>query len=213
VFTEAQAARGREVFTSACIRCHGGDLGGVTAPALTGDRFYTTFGQEPIDRLFLKVRDTMPPNFGTVLEDQAKLDAVAYILQVNGFPTGGGELRLASEDLATAQILKKGEQAAVQNFNLVQTVGCLARGTSGGWELTQATDPLATRDDSASPQSLKSAAARGLGTRRFTLLSAAPFAPQDHVGHKVEARGLVVVDGARSAITVTSLGVAATACG
>jgi hypothetical protein len=57
-------------------------------PALTGDRFYQSWGGEPIDRLFLKIRDTMPPNFGTVLDDKAKLDVVTYILQTNGFPGG-----------------------------------------------------------------------------------------------------------------------------
>ena len=48
VYSEAQAARGKEVFTSTCIRCHGPDLAGVTGPALKGDRFYQTFGSEPM---------------------------------------------------------------------------------------------------------------------------------------------------------------------
>ena len=39
-----------------------------------------------VDSLFTKVRDTMPPNFGTILDDQVKLDIVTYILQTNGFP-------------------------------------------------------------------------------------------------------------------------------
>ena len=64
VYSEAQAARGKEVFSSTCIRCHGPDLNGVTGPALKGDRFFQTFGSEPIDRLYLKVRDTMPLNYG-----------------------------------------------------------------------------------------------------------------------------------------------------
>jgi mono/diheme cytochrome c family protein len=212
VFTEAQAQRGRAMFTSVCLRCHGGDLAGTTAPALKGDRFHTTFGQEPIDRLFLKVRDTMPPNFGTVIDDQTKLDIVTYILQANGYPAGASELKLASEDLATAQILKKGEQAAVQNFSLVRAVGCLSPGAAGGWALTRATDPLTTRDDAVSSQSLATSAARALGTRQFTLLSAAPFKPQDYVGRKVEARGLVYIDGPQSKLTVTSLAVAAETC-
>ena len=177
VYSEAQAARGRDVFNTSCLRCHAADLSGTTAPALKGDRFQTTFGNEPIDRLFLKIRDTMPPSFGTVLDDQVKLDVVTYILQTNGYPPGTGELKLASEDLATAQILKKGEQAVVQNFSLVQAVGCLARGADNTWMLTRSTDPISTREDSATPQALATAANRSLGTRTFRLLSAVPFKP------------------------------------
>ena len=127
VYTTAQAERGRTSFNASCLRCHGDKLQGNTAPALSGDRFFTTWGGEPIASLFAKIRDTMPPNFGTSIDDQVKLDIVAYILQTNGYPTGSGELTQTGNDLATAQILKKGEQAIVQNFSLVQTVGCLAR--------------------------------------------------------------------------------------
>jgi len=205
IFTAAQAARGKETFTAACLRCHGGDLTGVTAPALTGDRFYQSWGGEPIDRLFLKIRDTMPPNFGTVLDDKAKLDVVTYILQTNGFPAGANELVVGGDDLASAQILKKGQQAAVQNFSLVQTVGCLVQGNGNSWRLTRTAEPLSTREDAPSPQALQSAASRPLGTRTFQLLSVVPFSPASHVGQKMEARGLVYTDPADSKITLTSL--------
>lgn len=213
VYSDAQAARGRDVFNTACLRCHGADLAGTTAPALKGDRFYTTFGNEPIDRLFLKVRDTMPPSFSTILDDQAKLDVVTYILQTNGYPAGSAELRLASEDLATAQVLKKGEQALVQNFSLVQAVGCLARGADNAWMLTRSTEPVSTREEAATPQALASAADRALGTRTFRLLSVVPFEPEAHIGHKMEARGLVYTDGATGRLSVTSLRMAAESCG
>ena len=53
VYSEAQAARGKEVFTANCVRCHAQDLAGVTGPALKGDRFFQTFGSEPVDRLYV----------------------------------------------------------------------------------------------------------------------------------------------------------------
>jgi len=212
IFTAAQAARGKETFTSACLRCHGSDLTGVTGPALTGERFYQSWGGEPVDRLFLKIRDTMPPNFGTVLDDKAKLDVVTYILQVNGFPAAAGELAVGGDDLASAQILKKGQQAAVQNFSLVQTVGCLVKGDGTSWRLARTAEPLSTREDSPSPQALQSAASRPLGTRTFGLLSVVPFSPASHVGQKMEARGLVYNDPADSKITLTSLKPTGAAC-
>ena len=88
VYTAAQAERGKTSFNSSCLRCHGDKLQGNTAPALSGDRFFTTWGNEVIASLFAKIRDTMPPNFGTSIDDQTKLDIVAYILQTNGYPAG-----------------------------------------------------------------------------------------------------------------------------
>jgi len=205
VYTTAQAERGKTSFNSSCLRCHGDKLQGNTAPALSGDRFFTTWGSEPIASLFAKIRDTMPPNFGTSIEDQTKLDIVAYILQTNGYPGGPGELTQNGNDLATAQILKKGEQALVQNFSLVQTVGCLGRGPDNTWVLTRTSDPLVTRDDAPSAQSLASAATRPLGTRTFRLLSAKPFSPESHQGHKLEARGLIYSEAGDDRLTLTSL--------
>ena len=212
VYNDAQVARGKEVFTNVCVRCHGTDLSGVTAPALKGDRFFQTFGSEPIDRLFLKVRDTMPPNYGDTVTDQNKLDAVTYVLQNNGFPSGPNELKMASEDLATALILRKGEQAVVQNFSLVSAVGCLAKGDGNVWLLTRSTDPVTTRDDTSTPQMLATAAARPLGTKTVRLLSAVPFKPEAHVGHRMEARGLIYNDAGNTRLTVVSLQVASDSC-
>jgi mono/diheme cytochrome c family protein len=205
VYSAAQAERGKASFNSSCLRCHGPELKGNTAPALSGDRFYTSWGNEVIASLFAKIRDTMPPNFGTSIDDQTKLDIVAYILQTNGFPAGPGELALTGKDLASAQILKKGEQSTVQNFSLVQTVGCLARGPDNTWILTRTADPLVTRDDVPSPQGLASAASRPLGTRTFRLLSVKPFGPESHQGHKMEARGLIYNEPGDERLTLTSL--------
>jgi cytochrome c5 len=208
VYTGAQADRGKSNYNSSCLRCHGDTLQGNTAPALSGDRFFTTWGNEPIASLFAKIRDTMPPNFGTSIDDQTKLDIVAYILQTNGYPGGSGELTQNGTDLASAQILKKGEQAIVQNFSLVQTVGCLARGPDNTWMLTRTADPLVTRDDTPSKQALSSAGQRALGTRTFKLLSAKPFNPETHQGHKMEARGLIYSDAGDERLTLTALSMA-----
>lgn len=210
VYTSAQAERGKASFNNSCLRCHGADLAGNTAPALKGDRFQSSWGSEPIDTLFAKIRDTMPPNFGTSIDEQTKLDIVTYILQTNEYPAGPTELTLGSTDLATAQILKKGEQAVVQNFSLVQTVGCLARGPENTWILTRTAEPLSTRDDAPSAQALASAANRPLGTRTVRLLSAMPFDPESHQGHKMEARGILSTDPNDLRMTVTSLRMAGT---
>ena len=205
VYTAAQAERGKAVFNTTCLRCHGEDLSGTTAPALKGDRFQTSWGGDVVESLFTKVRDTMPPNFGTILDDQVKLDIVTYILQANGFPAGGSELLVGSAALTTTQILKKGEQATVQNFSLVQTVGCLATGPNSRWMLTRTAEPLTTRDDEPTDRGLASAASRPLGTKTFRLISIAPFKPELHTGQKMEARGLIYTEPGDERINLTSL--------
>src|SRR3970282_1593642 len=96
--------------------------------------------------------------------------------------------RFASTDLASVQILRKDEQATVQNFSLVQTVGCLSSGPNNTWVLTRTADPVTTRDDAPTDRGLAAAAARALGTKAYRLLSVAPFRPESHMGQKVEAR-------------------------
>jgi cytochrome c5 len=213
IYTTAQADRGKAVFNTTCLRCHGEDLGGNTAPALKGDRFQSSWGGDVIDSLFTKVRDTMPPNFGTILDDQVKLDIVTYILQTNGFPAGATELKVGSADLATAQILKQGEQAAVQNFSLVQAVGCLATGPNNTWLLTRTAEPVTTRDDVPSDRGLTSAASKPLGTKTFRLISVAPFKPESHAGQKMEARGLIYNEPGDERINLTSLRATGGSCG
>lgn len=213
VYTAAQADRGKAVFDTACLRCHGADLAGNTAPALTGDRFQATWGGGPVGSLFGKIRDTMPPNFGALLDDREKLDIVTYILKANGFPAGPEELRLGGDDLASAQILGEGELAGVQDFSLVATVGCLASGPDGGWMLTQTAEPRNAREDAPDPSALAASVARPLGSRTYRLLSVAPFEPAAHVGHKVEARGLVYTEPGDERITLTSLQRAGGTCG
>ena len=204
VYTAGQADRGKTVYLSACIRCHGADLAGTTAPALKGDRFMDTFGGEPVSRLFEKIRDTMPPNFGTILDDGAKMDIVAFILQTNGYPAAARELPTGNA-LAAIQILRQGEQAKVQNFSLVQAVGCLARGADNQWVLRSSSAPAVTTDSQPTPAALTTAASAALGTGNFVLLSAAPFNPAAAEGQKVEARGLVYQESGDSLLTVTSL--------
>ena len=213
VYTAPQAERGKTVFESACIRCHGSDLAGTTAPALKGERFESSWGGQVVETLFTKIRDTMPPNFGTILDDQAKLDIVAYILQTNGFPAGKSELVVGSSDLAAAQILKKGEQASVQNFSMVQTVGCLTSGPNNTWTLTSTSEPLPTRGDASADTGLAAALARPLGTKTFRLISIAQFQPESHKGQKVEARGLIYNEPGDERINLTSLRPTGTSCG
>jgi len=204
VYTSEQAARGKVTFEEACIRCHGRDLAGTTAPALTGEQFQQSWGGGTIEVLFAKIRDTMPPGFGTVLDDRQKLAIVAYVLETNGFPAGRTEL-VSGDVLARTRILGKGEVVTVEDFALVQTVGCLTSGAGGTWELTRSAPPVSTLEDAPGETGLAAAAGQPLGSGTYRLLSARPFEPAAHVGQKMEARGLVYTEPGRERLTLTSL--------
>lgn len=205
VFTKAQADRGRETYTAACIRCHGGDLGGTTAPALKGERFMASWGGDHLGRLFEKIRDTMPPNFSTTLDAAAKLDIIAYILEANGYPAGPRDLPAAAGELSSIVILRQGEEPRAQNFALVRTIGCLERDGGNRWVLTRTADPQPTQEHRPAPDALAAAASAPLGRQTFLLLSAAPFNPAAHQGAKMEARGLVYLEPGDARLTLTSL--------
>src|SRR5215468_4683603 len=125
VFTKAQSERGKAaLLQNGCNGCHGAELAGDRGPALKGDRFMADWENGSINRLFTKIRDTMPPLNAEQVTPATKLDIVAYLLKVNGFPSGGSTL--SADDVENIQIVKRGTDAAVvANFSLVEVVGCL----------------------------------------------------------------------------------------
>jgi mono/diheme cytochrome c family protein len=205
IFTNEQAERGRANFNIACVRCHGADLAGQTAPSLKGPRFIGAWENENLYKLFTKIRDTMPPNFGTILPDNDKLDVLAYVLRTNEFPAGSQELKVDADSLEGIQIVRKGAALVITNFSVVRVVGCLAAGPDNSWSLRSAMDPVLSRDQPSTPEELKRADVQPLGTQAFRLVSVNGFKPDQLSGRKVEAKGLLYKDEKDARINVTSL--------
>jgi quinoprotein glucose dehydrogenase len=204
IFTNEQADRGKADFTQSCVRCHGADLAGLTAPSLNGNRFITAWENENLYKLFVKVRDTMPPNFGTILTDEAKLDVITYILRTNGFPTGQQELKVDPEILESIQLVRKGASQVVSNFSVVRVVGCLTAGANNTWTLSDASEPVLSRDQASTPEELTRAQSMPVGTQRFRLINIAGFDPKQHSGQKMDVKGLIYKDESEARINVTS---------
>ena len=215
VFTAAQAERGKNVAQQGrCTGCHGPELAGSErAPALKGDAFLSNWEDGSLNRLFLKIRDTMPPSNAEQVAAADKLDVLAYVLRVNGFPAGTADLRLDADTLEAIQIARRRSDAGPQNFTLVQVVGCLAQDSDGRWTLARTSEPIITKDDSASPAALRAAESRPLGTRTLRLLSVYPSLQVDaHKGHKVDARGLLYREDDYGELNLTSLQTVAPTC-
>ena len=93
VYTEAQAGRGKKLYVASCAACHQeGMQGADLAPALKGDEFLLLWNDRSLGELVERVTTTMPQDAPGTLSAQANADIVAYMLQVNRFPTGAAEL-------------------------------------------------------------------------------------------------------------------------
>jgi mono/diheme cytochrome c family protein len=89
VYSEEQAARGRDVYASKCVTCHGSSLeGGDVAPALAGDQFNSTWSGLPLSDLFERIRATMPADAPGTLNRQQVADVLAHLLKSGKFPAG-----------------------------------------------------------------------------------------------------------------------------
>ncbi|MGD0302098.1 MAG: hypothetical protein ABSE86_33880 [Bryobacteraceae bacterium] len=94
--------------------------------------------------------------------------------------------------------------------DIVEVDGCLVQ--SGGiWMLTRATSPIASESQATTSAALKSAEGRPLGNETFQLLGVNAFSPAGHLGQKVAVKGVWIK--ANGGINVTSLQMAAAACG
>jgi hypothetical protein len=205
VFTADQAARGKQEYTLNCSRCHNVALvGSERGPAVKGQAFLKKWEQDNLAGLFIKIRDTMPEGGPGVVNDAAKIDILTYILLENGFPAGARELRPDLPSLDAIALSDQTESTGPPNFALVRVVGCLAQDRNNRWILTNATEPVATRDETAAPESLDSAWATPLGSEAFELISISPpFKVQ--ANQKVEARGLLYRAPGDSALNLISI--------
>jgi mono/diheme cytochrome c family protein len=94
VFSEAQAARGKQVYTRACAVCHLDSLqGDSVSPTLVGPSFFARFPDFTALEMVAAIRGAMPQNAPDSLGDQAYVDLVSYLLKVNGNRSGESELK------------------------------------------------------------------------------------------------------------------------
>jgi mono/diheme cytochrome c family protein len=85
VYTEAQAARGRDTFASLCTGCH-------TVASHTGPAFMNNWRGYPLSELFGYMSAQMPKADPGSLSPVQYVQLIAYILKLNGMPAGPSEL-------------------------------------------------------------------------------------------------------------------------
>ncbi len=123
IYTAAQAARGKEVYSAACTSCHAADLsGGGTAPPLAGPDFVKNrripdligdWGGSVLtaaDLLFV-IRTTMPAGAVGSLADDEYVAVLSYILERNGHPAGPTTLLAESPRLKEVRVREASTEA------------------------------------------------------------------------------------------------------
>jgi PQQ-dependent dehydrogenase (methanol/ethanol family) len=96
-YTRAQAASGATVYSATCQQCHGVNLQGQSAPALTGRAFQAYVGKSgTAASLFDFMSRQMPADRPGSLTQQQYLDVTAFILSRNGYPAGDVPLTKAT---------------------------------------------------------------------------------------------------------------------
>jgi quinoprotein glucose dehydrogenase len=92
-YTEAQAERGKDLYSKECGSCHGPELtGGEMAPGLAGGEFLAGWDGLTLGDLFERIRISMPQNAPGSLSGQVNADILAFVLASNKFPPGQTEL-------------------------------------------------------------------------------------------------------------------------
>jgi len=195
VYTQQQATRGASSFTAYCARCHSADTSEERRP-LAGKAFWQSHRESTVDRLLDYVSKNMPNGAGGSLEANVYADLVAFILSRNDLPAGAAEL--TKESANGVQIITKDGPGELPNGTLVSVVGCLAPKEAGVWMLNTST--AAARP---TPEPNPDDATRPLGTRSYKLMYV--LTPIDaFVGQRLRVRGLLMGDGGKDGINVST---------
>src|SRR6476646_3730366 len=103
VYSEEQAARGKDEYEYNCGNCHIHDLSGDSikdVPALAGPDFMAKWSGKSVKELLDYIATNMPQDSRGTLGGKTYADVTAYVLKVNAFPAGADALadspRLAS---------------------------------------------------------------------------------------------------------------------
>ncbi|HEY2381949.1 MAG TPA: cytochrome c [Terriglobia bacterium] len=215
-YSDTQAARGKALYTANCGTCHGDTLEGVSAPALTGNRFLERWRESTLDGIYGFIRERMPlgrsPN-STRIADGEYLDILTYVLKLNGYPAGPADLTM--DRVGKVILVGKTGPLPVPDGSLVITVGCLSQ-RDDTWILSNAAEPARTRTEGApTTAEVKSAGEKPLGTLTFRLadLDAVPdFAPETHQDHKMLVKGYLVRQPNAERIHLSSIEMISAAC-
>lgn len=106
VYTKAQADRGRELYSTHCLACHGESLeGNGPARPLAGPEFAANWNGLSMGDMLDRTRSSMPLAKPGTLSRQQVADLLAFVLSANKFPAGEIDLPRQAEVLSQITFL------------------------------------------------------------------------------------------------------------
>ena len=163
-------------FEEHCVSCHRRDLGGISGPALKGDRFLDQWREFPLDVLLNDMRAQMPLRNPGGLPAGAYVDISAFLLEANGLPSGREEL--TPDIAASVRFVAPGGPRPLPTSSPAVSTGCMTKEAGTGWFLTSASQPSRTLDPYEFTDSeLKAAGQTELGETSFGTVSFQGFVP------------------------------------
>lgn len=209
VYTTSQAERGAQVFERECRTCHKESLPDRVLPAARGGRFMEAWSEDTLESLFTLIKMSMPRGAPASLSDSAYTDIVAYILHLNELPAGSDQLE--TNALTGIRVSARNGPGPVPDFALVRVIGCLTRAPDKSWMLTNATEPVRTRDPEAAKDSELDRSGLVSSSGAVFRLLQVYLPPGSDGGRKVEAKGFLIRQ-PDNRISVTSLRTIAPTC-
>ncbi|WP_321791530.1 c-type cytochrome [Burkholderia pyrrocinia] len=99
-FEQAQAQHGKKIYADACAKCHGDQLEGNTAPALSGEAFAPEGKSHiTVGGIYLYMSSNMPADRPGKMTEQEYEDLMAFLLYSNGYDASKSKL---TADIANA---------------------------------------------------------------------------------------------------------------
>lgn len=114
VYSEEQAARGKDEYEYNCGNCHIHDLSGDSikdVPALAGPDFMAKWAGKSVKELLDYIATNMPQDSRGTLGGKTYTDIAAYVLKVNAFPAGAEALADSPRLASTIVEREKGEKS------------------------------------------------------------------------------------------------------
>jgi cbb3-type cytochrome c oxidase subunit III len=205
VYTESQAQRGEAAYAANCARCHGANLESFSGPPLKGNLFMDRWREFDLSVLFDLIQGSMPKDQPSSLAETQYLDIASHILRANGIPSGSKEL--TKTVVQTILLVGKDGPKPLPNSAQVNVVGCLKEDSGNGFFLVSATEPARTLDmwetKEAEVQAAKQTTLGSLVFRLENLRDLPGFNPANFIGHKMEAKGILVHQVGNERINVT----------
>lgn len=99
-FSAEQADRGRDMFRATCTECH-------YSSEFSDSQFKFKWSRRTAGSLYQLIQTSMPETAPGSLSEEESVDLVSYILRMNGFEPGDGELaadRAVLDEISLASI-------------------------------------------------------------------------------------------------------------